>query len=110
MTSESGTRSPRSMYAFASRPRSLPVFTWCRSASPVEMCFTPYFFTRRSHCVPLPDPGPPEMIIFSCSFEGRVYWYTPYAPTATPAAPATLSILEMRCVLFTDADVCRRRW
>lgn len=55
----SGTRSPFSIIAVSSFPRAEPDATSARSRSPVDRCVNPYFLTIRSHCVPLPLPGPP---------------------------------------------------
>lgn len=56
----SGTSSPFSIILLSSDPRGDPDFTSARSKSPELRCVKPYFFTILSHCVPLPDPGPPE--------------------------------------------------
>ena len=44
-----------------SSPSSDPERTSSRSNSPAERCTSPNRSTRRSHCVPLPLPGPPMM-------------------------------------------------
>lgn len=41
--------------------RSEPVFTSARSRSPVERWVNPYLAMIFSHCVPLPEPGPPRI-------------------------------------------------
>ena len=55
-----GTSSPRSIVAFKSWPRAEPDATSSRKRSPLDKWVKPYFSTMRSHCVPLPQPGPPE--------------------------------------------------
>lgn len=54
-----GTSSPRSMMAVSCLPRAEPDSTSARRRSPVDKCVNPYCATMRSHCVPLPEPGPP---------------------------------------------------
>src|SRR5437762_5297829 len=57
---ESGTRSPRSMYAFASSPRFVPSRRAARRTSPVAILGSPRRADSRSACVPLPAPGGPS--------------------------------------------------
>src|SRR3954464_550004 len=57
---ESGTRSPRSMYAFASRPRLVPCLRAARRTSPVAIFGMPRRSDSLSACVPLPAPGGPS--------------------------------------------------
>ena len=55
----SGTKSPLSMYFFASSPSGVPPLTLARKMSPVEIATTPRRSEIRSAWVPLPDPGGP---------------------------------------------------
>jgi hypothetical protein len=43
-------------------PRSEPDCTSLLNRSPVDRWVKPYFATILSHCVPLPDPGPPVCV------------------------------------------------
>lgn len=54
-----GTRSPRSMRSLINLLLSDSDDSSLRRSSPVERCVNPYFSTSFSHCVPLPEPGPP---------------------------------------------------
>ncbi len=63
MISESGTRSPRSIYPLAFLPSSVPAFTAARRISPVEICIDPSKSQRNLAIVPLPAPGAPKSII-----------------------------------------------
>lgn len=54
-----GTRSPRSMRSLINLLLSDSDDSSFRRSSPVERCVNPYFSTSFSHCVPLPEPGPP---------------------------------------------------
>ena len=54
-----GTNSPRTMMAFNFSPSSDPDATSSLNKSPDEMCFNAKAVFMRSHCVPLPHPGPP---------------------------------------------------
>jgi hypothetical protein len=47
------------MIALSSFPRGDPDATSSRNKSPEDRCVKPYFWTMRSHWVPLPQPGPP---------------------------------------------------
>ena len=60
MMTASGTRSPRSMAALASRPSGVPSRTAARSTSPVAILGTSRRAASRSPCVPLPAPGGPS--------------------------------------------------
>src|SRR3954453_17595931 len=71
MMSSSGTSSPRSMYAFASLPRSVSSLTAWRSMSPVAMYASGKSSCRRSACVPFPAPGGPSRMRFSSAMAGR---------------------------------------
>src|SRR5450631_3951564 len=62
----SGTRSPASMYSLAFLPSSVSSLTLARSMSPVEMNGSWKSDRRRSACVPLPAPGGPKRMRFSC--------------------------------------------
>ncbi|SLI25241.1 Uncharacterised protein [Mycobacteroides abscessus subsp. abscessus] len=55
-----GTRSPASMYFWASRPSGVCWLMFARNRSPVEMCGTPSFSDSRTAWVPLPAPGGPS--------------------------------------------------
>src|SRR5947209_9568653 len=55
----SGTRSPASMYFFASLPSGVPWLTFARKMSPVEILGTPRWAETNSACVPFPAPGGP---------------------------------------------------
>ena len=59
----SGTSSPFSIIWLSFCPRSEPDCTSFLSRSPVDRWVNPYFFTILSHCVPLPDPGPPVVCV-----------------------------------------------
>src|SRR5690348_17656987 len=59
MVTSSGTRSPRSMKLFASRPSSVPCPTLARKMSPVEILGTCRCSAMNWACVPLPAPGGP---------------------------------------------------
>src|SRR5688572_14651576 len=56
----SGTRSPRSMYDFASRPSGVPFRIAARSSSPVARVGTPSAAASSGACVPFPAPGLPK--------------------------------------------------
>src|SRR4051812_32396773 len=71
MMTSSGTSSPRSMYAFASLPRSVWSLTAWRSMSPVAMYASGKSSCRRSACVPFPAPGGPSRMRFSSAMAGR---------------------------------------
>src|SRR5450631_2254655 len=62
----SGTRSPASMYSLAFLPSSVSSLTLARSMSPVELNGSWKSARRRSACVPLPAPGGPKRMRFSC--------------------------------------------
>lgn len=53
-----------------------------RRSSPVERCVNPYFPTSFSHCVPLPEPGPPrkEVMYQTCipSLVPHFWLYSPW--------------------------------
>ena len=59
-TSSSGTSSPRSMNALASRPAATPTSAESRNISPVERCRIPNCAASRSPWVPLPEPCLPS--------------------------------------------------
>src|ERR1700735_2382321 len=61
-TISSGTKSPRSIIGFASKPNAVPRVTASRSMSPVERCGSFSSFEIRLACVPLPAPGGPRKI------------------------------------------------
>src|SRR5690349_5916091 len=56
----SGTRSPRSMYDFASSPSGVPLRIAARSSSPVASVGTPSAAASSGACVPFPAPGLPK--------------------------------------------------
>lgn len=66
-TLTSGTSCPCSISLLSSPPLDEPDFTSARNKSPELRCVSPYFATILAHCVPLPDPGPPEKSICRCS-------------------------------------------
>jgi len=55
----SGTSWPLSMTALILAASSVSLLTSSRNRSPLDRCVKPYLCTMRSHCVPLPLPGPP---------------------------------------------------
>ena len=57
MTTESGTRSPASMYRFASRPMAVWFLTAARRMSPVEMWGMPYSLDDAAGLGALARPG-----------------------------------------------------
>src|SRR6266508_4053747 len=59
ITTSSGTRSPRSMYCWAVRPRAVPSATLARKMSPVATSAQPKCSAMRTAWVPLPAPGGP---------------------------------------------------
>src|SRR5258706_9260438 len=69
---ESGPRSPRSMYAFASSPRLVPSRTAARKTSPVAIFGIPMRMASLSACVPLPAPGGPSSTMIIADTGKRV--------------------------------------
>src|SRR5437764_12549959 len=59
-TTSSGTRSPRSMKALASRPSGVSFVTFSRKMSPVPIRTTSNRSSSRWACVPFPAPGGPR--------------------------------------------------
>src|SRR3954469_19814326 len=57
---ESGTRSPRSMYDLASSPNGVPLRIAARSSSPVAKVGTASAAASSGACVPFPAPGLPK--------------------------------------------------
>lgn len=55
-----GTKIPLVIISCNSFPFSEPDPTSARNKSPVLKCENPYLAIIRSHCVPLPQPGPPS--------------------------------------------------
>lgn len=54
------TSPPFDIVSWSSLPLGEPEATSARSKSPVDKCENLYLATMRSHCVPLPQPGPPS--------------------------------------------------
>merc|ERR1719158_2133036 len=67
-----GTRSPLVMISVSCFPLSDPLWTSALRRSPLDKWVYPYLATILSHCVPLPDPGPPRTQITGslASFSG----------------------------------------
>src|SRR3954470_19892430 len=120
---ESGTRSPRSMNAFASFPRGVPSRRAARSTSPVAIFGIPSRSASLSACVPLPAPGGPSRTMITVrpgrkkfggafgSSEGN----RPLLAIATRrtrrsvAAAATLAAAEANATLLHEAIVLAKQ-
>ena len=63
IVTSSGTRSPASMYFFASTPSSVCWATLARKMSPVEICGIPKCLAMWAACVPFPAPGGPTRTV-----------------------------------------------
>src|SRR6476660_1602350 len=82
----SGTRSPRSMYAFASSPSGVPLRIAARSSSPVASVGTPSAAASSGACVPFPAPGfPKRTMIIGWGRTWRAACSEPSGRRLTPA-------------------------
>src|SRR5690349_2960950 len=82
----SGTRSPRSMYAFASSPSGVPLRFAARSSSPVASVGTPSAAASSGGCVPLPAPRfPKRTMIIGWGKSWRAACSEPSGRRLTPA-------------------------
>src|ERR1700693_1244019 len=114
---ESGTRSPRSIYDLASRPRLVPSRTAARSTSPVAIFGIPSRFASLSACVPFPAPGGPSSTMIMKPGPGSVSAAGLSAAEAHPALLHEAVVLAEQQVLVdlrhriesdTDHDEERR--
>src|SRR5688572_29986338 len=101
---ESGTRSPRSMYDLASRPRLVPSRTAARSTSPVAILGMPRLAASLSACVPFPAPGGPSstmIMIYTVQKSRRSFWLLRSRLESAARLPAA----ESYSTLFHEAVV-----
>src|SRR6267378_6044076 len=98
---ESGTRSPRSMYALASFPLFVPSRTAARSTSPVAIFGIPSRFASLSACVPFPAPGGPSSTMIMIYTRRKEFGGAP----GGLVSPAGLSTAEAHPALLHEAVV-----
>src|SRR2546423_8520489 len=102
---ESGPRSPRSMYGLACLPRLVPSRTAARSTSPVAIFGIPSRFASLSACVPFPAPGGPSSTMITKPCPGSV------SAAGLSAAEAHPAFLHEAVVLAQEemlVDLCHR--
>src|SRR3989337_4541552 len=73
MVTSSGTRSPRSMYEFASLPSSVPALASDRNMSPVARCLSQSDSASSTAWVPLPAPGAPSSTMINATAPGPLF-------------------------------------
>src|SRR4051812_35315741 len=100
----SGTRSPRSIYAFASSPSGVPLRIAARSSSPVASVGTPSAAASSGACVPFPAPGfPKRTMIIGGGGSWRAACSEPSGRRLTPADLETSLLHE--AVVLTEQQV-----
>src|SRR6267143_925494 len=104
---ESGTRSPRSMYALASFPLFVPSRTAARRTSPVAIFGIPSRDASLSACVPFPAPGGPSSTMIMIYTRRKEFGGAPgglVSPAGLTAAEAHPALLH-EAVVFAEEQV-----
>jgi hypothetical protein len=96
-----GTILPSLIISLMVTPSAEPLATSSRSKSPAEKCAYPKWRVSRSHCVPLPEPGPPSTNTTSFALSGGSAGVEPtpnlaHAAATAPAASSSSTLKSSR--------------